>query len=140
MKALLIDVNRREIAEVDIFNRPDIYKLINCRTIDVIRRYIGSDKRLYDIILDDEGKLKPNQIVSGISSDFSELLVGNLLIARSNKFGNRIGLTDADIYYIKKSIITGHKVENEEVLSYPVLIDFDCKPFTLSSIFDEVYK
>ena len=140
MKVLLIDVNRREVSEVDISNYcPDCYKLIGCRNIDIIRRYIGSEKRLYDIILDDEGKLKPNQIVSGISPDFSELLVGNLLITNSKKFGNRIGLTDADIYYIKKSIVTGHRVENEEVLPYPVLIDFDCQPFTLSSIFDEVY-
>lgn len=140
MRTLLIDVNRREVSEVDISIYPDCYKLIDCRTFDIIRRYIGNCNRLYDIVLDDEGKLKSNQIVSGISSDFSEMLVGNLLISSSNKLGEQIDLTDDDIKYIKKSIILGHRVENEEVLPYPVLVDFDCIPVTLASIFDGVYE
>ena len=141
MRALLIDVKRRGVLEVDISAYyPDCNKLIDCDTIDIVRRYIGNGKRLFDIVLDDEGKLKSNPIVSGISADFSETLVGNLLITSSTKLGEPIDLTDDDIKYIKNSIVSAQRVEDNKLLPYPVLVDFDCTPVTLASIFDEVYE
>lgn len=53
------------------------YDLIGTDSIEVVARYINGE--VTEIICDEEGKLKKNYI-SGMSDDFRETLVGNLII------------------------------------------------------------
>ena len=58
MKAILIDPILKEVKEVDYSgNYEDIYKLIECRTFDIVRIPVGSD----GIYIDDEGLFAPLQ-------------------------------------------------------------------------------
>ena len=52
MKYLLLDVKNREIKTVEANGLDDYYKIIGCRTIDIISRSIG-DIRV-EIVIDDE--------------------------------------------------------------------------------------
>ena len=54
------------------------YDLIGTDSIEVVARYINGE--VTEIICDEEGKLKEHQYISGISNDFRETLVGNLII------------------------------------------------------------
>lgn len=114
MKSLLIDV-------VDCSIYPDAYKLLNCSTYDIPFRCIGFENRVFGIVVDDEGLLKNNQIVSAVSPHFEEFFVGNLLITRFDEEGNHIDLSDDDIEYLKSYIMTGTVVNEGIVDSYPVL-------------------
>ncbi len=58
------------------------YDLIGTDSVEVIARYIDGD--VTEIICDEEGKLKEHQYISGISDDFRETLVGNLIIKSTN--------------------------------------------------------
>ena len=79
MKMLMIDVENREVKMVEANSLDDYYKLIGCRTIDIISRSIG-DVRV-EIVIDDEGALVENPKPSGISVDGTPMLFGSLLIA-----------------------------------------------------------
>ena len=52
MKMLMIDVENRKVEMVEANTLTDYYKLIGCRTIDIISRSIG-DVRV-EIVIDDE--------------------------------------------------------------------------------------
>lgn len=70
------------------------YGLLKCHTIDVTQRKIG--KYVYDIIVDDEGLLKSDHIISlwhGLRPD----LVGNLLFCMGTADGDLIPLTPLQI-------------------------------------------
>lgn len=68
---------------VDRDNLEEIYKLLNCSTIDIVKRkFFGKE---YFVVCDDEGLLKNNSIISTIIFDeehggIKQDLVGNLLI------------------------------------------------------------
>ena len=56
MKAILIDPILKEVKEVDYSgDYTDIYKLIECRTFDIVRIPVGND----GIYIDDEGLFTP---------------------------------------------------------------------------------
>lgn len=70
-------------------------------TLTVATRKIG--KKYFDIWLDDEGLLKPDEkrIITGcLVKEGKELLVGDLIICKSDKMGNSIGLTDEEVFSI----------------------------------------
>ena len=79
MKYLLLDVKNREIKTVEANGLDDYYRLIGCRTIDIVSRTIG-DVRV-EIVIDDEGALVNNPKVSAIDIDGTPMLFGNLLVA-----------------------------------------------------------
>lgn len=56
------------------------YKEIGCDMIDIVSRKIGGI--WYDIIVDDEGLLKADPIVTAVEPNGSPALVGNLIICR----------------------------------------------------------
>ena len=100
------------------------YENIGCRCVDCVCRKIG--KNYYDIWVDDEGLLKEKRYICGelISNKASEILVGNIVIAKSNEEGETIGLTYDDLeeihkYIFKKEYIIercfGECEEEEEV-------------------------
>ena len=80
MKMLMIDVENRKVKLVEANGLKDYYKLIGCRTIDIVHRTIGDDIEV-EIVIDDEGALVESPKVSAISPEGTPALYGNLLIA-----------------------------------------------------------
>ena len=88
---------------VEIPNSLDgYYKLLDCQTIDIVRRKIGG--KYYDIVCDDEGLFKETVMVSAVDKDNKAMLVGKLLICNHDKHGNEASLTQDDILNIEASI------------------------------------
>lgn len=76
----------------------EYYKLLNCRSIDIVQRKIGG--KHYDIICDDEGLLfedwKPAMAIVDENSEIKQLLAGNLFIVLNDNQGNLRSLTKED--------------------------------------------
>jgi hypothetical protein len=81
-----------------------IYELLNCTTFTIATRRFGNN--VYDIYLDDEGLLKQDQIVTGVSTDMREMLVGNLFIVSHDDNGEVVGLTDDQIRHLHLFVIS----------------------------------
>ena len=123
MKYLLLDVENREVKTVEANGLDDYYRLIGCRTIDIISRSIG-DIRV-EIVIDDEGALVKNPKVSAIGIDGTPMLCGNLLVAsgRVTDDGELTELTDAEIKEIKDNVaIITTSVYKEP---YPAFVEID---------------
>ena len=80
MKMLMIDVENRKVKLVEANGLKDYYKLIGCRTVDIVHRTIGDDIEV-EIVIDDKGALVESPKVSAISPEGTLALYGNLLIA-----------------------------------------------------------
>lgn len=80
------------------------YDLIECDTIDIVRRKIG--KRYFNIVCDDEAMLVDWPKISAISNIGEVRLVGNLIICAGDitENGDLIGLTDDQAEYVKQHI------------------------------------
>lgn len=88
---------------VEIPNSLDgYYKLLDCQTIDIVKRKIGG--KYYDIICDDEGLFKDGVQVSAVDSNGDAMLVGKLLICNDDGHGNEASLTQEDILNIESNI------------------------------------
>lgn len=106
MKSLFLNIedNKFEIIET---KKPDLqlfYKKIECDCIDIAVRKI--DGKAFNIILDDEGLLKEDPIVSAIDGNGNPMLVGNLMFfgGETTEDGELVGLTDAEIDHILRSV------------------------------------
>ena len=123
MKMLMIDVENRKVKLVEANGLKDYYKLIGCRTIDIISRSIG-DVRV-EIVIDDEGALVENPKPSGIDVTGTPALYGNLLIAsgRVTDDGELTELTEAEIDEIMGNVTTITTSIYKE--PYPALVEVD---------------
>ena len=123
MKMLLLDVKNREVKIVEANGLDDYYRLIGCRTIDIISRSIG-DVRV-EIVLDDEGAIIDKPKVSAIDIDGTPMLFGNLLVAsgRVTEEGELTELTKADIKELMNNIATITTSVYKE--PYPVFVEMD---------------
>lgn len=123
MKYLLLDVKNREVKTVEANGLDDYYKIIGCRTIDIISRSIG-DVRV-EIVLDDEGALVKNPKVSAISIDGTPMLCGNLLVAsgRVTDDGELTELTEDEVAELMNNIATITTSIYKE--PYPVFVEID---------------
>ena len=123
MKMLMIDVVKKDVRLVEANTLDDYYRLIGCRTIDIISRSIG-DIRV-EIVLDDEGALVENPKVSAISVDGTPMLFGNLLIAsgRVTDDGELTELTKDEIDEIMDNVATITTSVYTE--TYPVFVEMD---------------
>ena len=107
MQVIYLNVNANKAPE-KLNIKDDLqsyYNLLECNTIDIIRRKIG--KRYFRIIYDDEGLLVENPKISAISNLGEVRLVGNLIICAGDvtENGDLIGLTDDQAEYVKQHII-----------------------------------
>ena len=115
MKALLLDSVNKEVKEVNPQGLEDYYDMIGCKCIDIVTRSIG--KKWYEIICDDEGLLTNDPIISAIDNFGQVMLVGNLIICGPvDGEGELTDLSDNDIKYIKKRIMTLDTRLHEDVL------------------------
>ena len=123
MKMLLLDVKNREVKTVEANGLDDYYKIIGCRTIDIISRSIG-DVRV-EIVIDDEGALVDKPKVSAIDIDCTPMLFGNLLVAsgRVTEDGELTELTRAEINEIMDNVATITTSVYTE--PYPAFVEVD---------------
>lgn len=123
MKYLLLDVKNREVKTVEANGLDDYYRLIGCRTIDIISRSIG-DFRV-KIVLDDEGALVEHPKVSAISIDGTPMLCGNLLVAsgRVTEYGELTELTEEEVDEIMDNVAMITTSIYKE--PYPVFVEVD---------------
>ena len=100
MKVVYLNVENQELPKVmDIEDKLDVfYELIGCRCIDIVRRKIGH--KYFDVICDDEGLFKDEPIVSAVDTQFRQMLVGNLIVSKSDDKGNQIDLSEEEIKQI----------------------------------------
>lgn len=123
MKYLLLDVKNREFKMVEANGLDDYYRIIGCRTIDIIHRRIGDVE--VEIVLDDEGALVNNPKVSAIDIDGTPMLYGNLLIAsgRVTDDGELTELTEDEVEELMNNIATITTSVYKE--PYPVFVEMD---------------
>jgi hypothetical protein len=90
MKAILIDVKKEEVREVEHDDTlKNIYELVDCATFDVVR--IDNTNGIY---VDDEGLFVENQLFFTYHGDtYSQTLAGNGLILGVDSEGNSIAPT-----------------------------------------------
>lgn len=121
MKMLLLDVEKRDVKMVEANGLDDYYRLIGCRTIDIVSRTIGDVK--VEIIIDDEGALVNNPKISSIDIDGTPMLFGNLLVAsgRVTDDGELTELTRAEIDEIMDNVATITTSVYKE--PYPVFVE-----------------
>ena len=124
MKMLMIDVENRKVKLVEANGLKDYYKLIGCRTIDIVHRTIGDDIEV-EIVIDDEGALVESPKVSAISPEGTPALYGNLLIAsgRVTEDGELTEFTEAEIDEIMGNVATITTSVYKE--PYPALVEVD---------------
>ena len=124
MKMLMIDVENRKVEMVEANTLADYYKLIGCRTIDIVRRTIGDDIEV-EIVIDDEGALVESPKVSAISPEGTPALYGNLLIAsgRVTDDGELTELTEAEVDEIMDNVATITTSVYKE--PYPAFVEVD---------------
>lgn len=105
MKMLLLDVQNNEVMVVEANGLEDYYKHIGCDVIDIVRRKIGN--LTVEIVCDDEALMVEHPKVSAIDVVGQPCLFGNLLVASGNVVdGNLTELTDQEIEYVKKYLVT----------------------------------
>ena len=106
MKMLLLDVKNREVKMVEANELDDYYRLIGCRTIDIVSRSIG-DVRV-EIVLDDEGAIIDKPKASAIDIHGTPMLFGNLLVAsgRVTEDGELTELTKREVDEIMDNVAT----------------------------------
>ena len=123
MKMLMLDVENKDVKMVEANDLADYYRLIGCRTIDIIHRRIGDVE--VEIVLDDEGVLVENPKPSGISVDGTPMLFGNLLIAsgRVTEDGELTELTEEEIDEIMDNVATISTSVYKE--PYPAFVEMD---------------
>lgn len=119
IRGILIKEDKVEIVEVEN-SLIELYKLLDCDLIQVVERKIG--EKVYDIICDEEGLMKPN-FQSAICSNYTENLYGNILIVNHDDEGNFTSLSHDEIIDIHNSIfklIDLTKMTMRKVLKYSV--------------------
>lgn len=118
MKVVYLNVESHALPKViDIEDELEVfYELIGCRCIDIVQRKIGH--KYFDVICDDEGALVEDPVVSAVDTQFRHMLVGNLIISKSDGEGNLIDLSDADIKQILRHTKTYFTLDNK---IYPAL-------------------
>ena len=104
MKFLFLDVYNNKLKTVEANGLDDYYKLIGCRTIDIVRRKIGDID--VEIVIDDEGVLVNNPKPSAVDIVGKIALYGNLLVAsgRVTDDGELTELTQDEIDAIKENV------------------------------------
>ena len=102
-KLLLFDGNFKTIECEEL---EDYHKHLQCNVFDVVTANIG-DKR-YDIFCDDEGLFKKDQKITAVcirpDGRILPYLVGNLIFANHDEYGNTTDLSDEDVERIERSI------------------------------------
>lgn len=103
MKAVLLDVMNDKVEVVDAEELEDYYKLIGCRTIEIVNWEI-MDRR-FDIVCDEEGLFFENPKISSIDDKGNVMSVGNLVVCGEADDNVKLtSLSDEDVRHIMENI------------------------------------
>lgn len=103
MKSILLDVYNNKAQVVNPEGLEDYYNMIDCSTVDIVRRKIG--RKWFEIICDDEGTFKEDCKISAIDNFGNVMLVGNLIICGlADSEGELTDLSYSDVKYIRERI------------------------------------
>ena len=104
MKFLFLDVYNNKLKTVEANGLKDYYRLIGCRTIDIVRRKIGDID--VEIVIDDEGALIERPKPSAVDIVGEIALYGNLLVAsgRVTDDGELTELTQDEVNAILENV------------------------------------
>lgn len=104
MKFLFLDVYNNKLKTVEANGLKDYYKLIGCRTVDIVSRKIGDID--VTIVIDDEGALVEYPKVSAVDIVGDVSLYGNLLVAsgRITEDGELTELKQEEVNEILKNV------------------------------------
>lgn len=122
VRVLVLDViDNKGLYETEIEHFDDYYKHLKCDCFDIATRKVGD--KFFDMFVDDVGLFVDNPIPSAIDIDTMEvLLVGNIIFANHDGYGNTTSLTDDDINIIKENIIGLAEVDLGAVKSHSVVL------------------
>lgn len=122
MIGYLIDVENGKHEPVNVRDDDHLgqfYKLIGCRCIDICTRKIG--EKYYNIVLDDEGLLVADPIISAVDGDRRPMLAGNLVIFNiDERTMDLAALDEGDVSNIKDNLLVAIDYDRERV--YPVAV------------------
>ena len=126
MKYLFLDVYNNKLKTVEANGLDDYYKLIGCRTIDIVRRKIGDID--VEIVIDDEGALVEHPKPSAVDIVGEIALYGNLLVAsgRVTEDGELTELTKEEVYGIMDNLATITTSVYTEPYKVFVEVDYWC--------------
>ncbi len=108
MKNKIRSILVKKDGNVDVIEFEDkleeMYKLLDCDYIEIVKRPIGVDKREFTIICDEEARLKDfdlTDITAVENNNHEPFIVGNILIVSpNNEDGELHSLTLEEIEYI----------------------------------------
>lgn len=116
----LIDVQNGTAGPVTIDKSLEsYYKVLNCEFIDIVSRAIGSEKRVFDIICDDEALMNDDARLSAVDTYGNMMLFGNLLIVKFDGVDDEMSLTEDGIRYVRQYVKTLGTYRHPE--PYPIL-------------------
>ncbi len=103
----ILDAKTREFNVGEIRNDlQTFYEVIDCDTIDIAVRDVYD--QTFDIIVDDEGLLKEDPIVTAIDTNFQPMLVGTLIFCHHDSEGNLTSISEEDEHRLRLATISGY--------------------------------
>jgi len=122
----LIDVKNGTAGPITIDKSLEsYYKILNCEFIDIVRRVIGTEKRSFDIICDDEALMNEDAILSAVDDSGNMMLFGNLFVVQFDGVDDETDLTEDDIKYIEKHVRMLGTLRHPEPHSVLIEVDYD---------------
>lgn len=117
---ILLDVQKNCLSAVTVPDKLEsYYELLNCDCIDIIVRKI--DGRYFNIVCDDEARLKEHPILSAVSltEERGDLYGSLFVVGQTDDDGNLTSLTDMDVEYIMNYAPGGIYWESEDTTNPP---------------------
>ena len=122
-RLLVLDViDGKGLYEAECNELDDYYRHLKCDCFDVATRKIGD--RYFDMFVDDEGLFKDPAIPSVFDSDMNPMLVGNVVFANHDEYGETTSLSDDDIRIIKESMVTINAVNGSRIWNALFFVEY----------------
>lgn len=85
----------------------EYYSLLHCDLIEIHAVTVGhAQKRLYECVMNEEGRFIPENRISAIDHRMNPLFVGSIVITgTADEEGELTSLTDEDIEYLEKYVV-----------------------------------
>lgn len=100
---VLIDpVNRIAERRTIVKSLQSYYELLDCTTIDITHRVIGG--KTFEIVLDDEGALKEDPVLSAVNNAGQLMLYGKLFVTGYDGGEDLESLSDDDIDLVLENV------------------------------------
>lgn len=103
MKGLVLNTKTNGFGFTDDSTLQGWHDIIGCRCIDIVQRRIGG--KVFEIVIDDEGLLTDEPIISALDYDGHPMLVGSLVIYGGvDSEGGLTEITENDVKTVVKHL------------------------------------